>query len=574
MKFSVGTRIGLSNLLFTTLLAVALVATLLFVRDQHNQLVSMNETVDFSTNEVTQLVVGTKEIQLHVVQVQQFLTDISATRGKDGLDSGFDEAEEHAKDFVEHAAKVRALAEKLSRSDIVLIVDKAQKDFVPYYEMGKKMAHTFINEGTDGGNKLMLDFDKTAQHLTEDVEALVKITDEMQSSTSGKIDGQQDKIESDANALINLMFWLGGISVVLALGLLWFSHKSISLPLRGMVGAMTQIADGNKHAVIPPCSSHDEIGEMSQALRVFQTNLLRMEELESQAAADKANAESQRRQLLLEMASGFEQSVGHVVTVVASAATQLHGDAQSLSELSEQTSRQSSTVAAATEQASASVQTVASAAEELASSISEITHQVDESLRISNQAVDQVKHTDATVSTLTEVASHIGDVVKLIQDIAEQTNLLALNATIEAARAGEAGKGFAVVASEVKNLATQTARATEEISQKIVMVQHVSGEAVDAIRTIGTTIDRISEITSVVASSIQQQRAATSEISSNVQQASAGTNEVAGSILNVSRAASDSQTAAKEVLQASGELSHQADILHKEIAAFLSKIRA
>ncbi|MER2520877.1 MAG: methyl-accepting chemotaxis protein, partial [Bdellovibrionales bacterium] len=176
-------------------------------------------------------------------------------------------------------------------------------------------------------------------------------------------------------------------------------------------------------------------------------------------------------------------------------------------------------------------------------------------------------------STLSEAATQIGDVVKLIQDIAEQTNLLALNATIEAARAGEAGKGFAVVASEVKNLATQTARATEEISKKIVTVQNVSQESVSAIRSIGKTIDHISQVAGVIAHAVQQQNAATQEISQNVQQAFTGTTRVSTDIVSVTRAAGSAREASGQVLQASGELSQQSEMLRAQIESFLSNLR-
>lgn len=193
---------------------------------------------------------------------------------------------------------------------------------------------------------------------------------------------------------------------------------------------------------------------------------------------------------------------------------------------------------------------------------------------MTGEAVSEVKNTDQTVVSLAEAASQIGGVVKLIQDIAEQTNLLALNATIEAARAGEAGKGFAVVASEVKSLANQTAKATEEISNKIAAMQGVTTTAVTAIRSIGSTIEKISSITSSIASAVEEQSAATKEIANNVSQASAGTSEVAGSITNVTQAASESRGASSEVLGAAKELSTQSERLKNEMGGFLQTIRA
>jgi methyl-accepting chemotaxis protein len=261
--------------------------------------------------------------------------------------------------------------------------------------------------------------------------------------------------------------------------------------------------------------------------------------------------------------------VKDVVGIVASAATEMEASAESLSATAEETNRQSTAVAAASEQAATNVQTVASAAEELSASIREITSQMTTSARIAQQAVEQVDRTNTTVKGLAEAAEKIGEVVNLISDIASQTNLLALNATIEAARAGEAGKGFAVVASEVKNLANQTAKATEEIGQQIAAMQTATGDSVQAIRGIGETIKQISEVTTAVASAVEEQGAATQEISRNVQQASAGTQEVSSNITGVSQAATQTGTAAGQVLNAARELAQQGQQLNTEIESFL-----
>jgi methyl-accepting chemotaxis protein len=261
--------------------------------------------------------------------------------------------------------------------------------------------------------------------------------------------------------------------------------------------------------------------------------------------------------------------VKDVVGIVASAASEMEASAQSMSATAEETNRQSTAVAAASEQAATNVQTVASAAEELSASIREIQQQMTNSARIAQQAVEQVDRTDTTVTGLVQAADKIGEVVNLISDIASQTNLLALNATIEAARAGEAGKGFAVVASEVKNLANQTAKATEEIGQQIAAMQTATGESVQAIRGIGETIKQISEVTTTVASAVEEQGAATQEISRNVQQAAAGTQEVSSNITGVSQAATQTGTAAGQVLNAARELAQQGQQLNTEIDGFL-----
>ena len=264
--------------------------------------------------------------------------------------------------------------------------------------------------------------------------------------------------------------------------------------------------------------------------------------------------------------------VKDVVEVVASASTEIESNAQLMSATAEQTSRQSSAVAAASEEATSNVQTVASAAEEMSSSIDEISRQVAQSAEIAGSAVEEANKTNATIQGLAEAAQKIGEVVDLINDIAGQTNLLALNATIEAARAGEAGKGFAVVASEVKSLATQTAKATEEIANQIGAMQSVTSESVEAIKGIGTTIERINEIATTIASAVEEQGAATQEIARNVQQAAQGTQEVSSNISEVTKGVSETGQASGQVLEAASGLSKQADELKTEIDAFIESL--
>ncbi len=274
------------------------------------------------------------------------------------------------------------------------------------------------------------------------------------------------------------------------------------------------------------------------------------------------------------MADDFEASVGKVARSVAAAAETMKGTAESLSEVASDTGKRAIAVAAATEQASTNVQTVAASAEELAASVQEISRQVAESTAIASRAAAEAEATDGTVKGLAEAAAKIGDVVRLISDIAGQTNLLALNATIEAARAGEAGKGFAVVASEVKNLATQTAKATEEIGAQISAMQGATDAAVRAIRSIGETIGRMNAIAASIAAAVEQQGAATQEIARSVQQAAVGTSEVSATIGGVTQAVDMAGGQAAQVLDAANALSGEAATLQREVARFLTAIRA
>jgi methyl-accepting chemotaxis protein len=366
---------------------------------------------------------------------------------------------------------------------------------------------------------------------------------------------------------------VGSAVGALLTAMLFYMTEERARRMAAIIKAMAHITADDLTVTIPYMDKVDTYGKVARLLDCFKVLSVTLHKAQAEEEEQKKRAADEKKKAMDKLVSDFNQSIGDAVGVVASAATEMRASAKNLSDLSDLTSRQSTSAAAATEQSSTNIQTVASATEELSTSINEINRQVEESTRVAMCAVEEVKHTNATVSTLSEAATQIGDVVKLIQNIASQTNLLALNATIEAARAGEAGKGFAVVASEVKNLANQTGVATEEISKRIGTVQNVSIEAANAIRSIGTTIERISEITETIAKAIQQQTDATREISNNVQQASAGNSGVAQSIVNVTHAATESRGAAGEVLSAADELSQQSEHLRNEIRSFLDRIK-
>jgi len=386
---------------------------------------------------------------------------------------------------------------------------------------------------------------------------------------------KQAELESAAtftNARIGL-FAVVGVVILLIAAATWLMIATVSKPVIAMTGAMRRLADRDFEVVVPAVGQKDEIGLMAAAVQVFKDNMVETERLRAEQQIEQQR-QIDRAKRIEDRVLAFEKIIGEVVHTVRAASTELQSTAQAMAATSEQTTRQSTAVAAASEEASQNVQTVATATEELSASIKEIGQQVGRASQVIAEAVNQANHTDQEVQGLAVAAQRIGDVLKLISDIAGQTNLLALNATIEAARAGEAGKGFAVVASEVKALANQTAKATDEIGAQIKAIQDATQSSAQAIRGIARTVGEVNEISTTIASAVEEQGAATQEIARNVNQAASGTGEVSSNITGVARAAQDTGAAASQVLASAGELSKNGETLKLEVDAFLRDVRA
>ncbi|MEI6985019.1 MAG: methyl-accepting chemotaxis protein [Rhodospirillaceae bacterium] len=413
--------------------------------------------------------------------------------------------------------------------------------------------------------------------IDQSLDELVKLVDVSYEAVRDGMKTEAEKVnrlfDETRHSMVITGLFVGILALLGTIAATILINRSITLPIWSLDAAMRRLADGDNSVDVPNLGRGDEIGTMAATVQVFKGNAEEMVRLRDDQERQRQEAEHEKREAMRRLADGFDSTIKSMVTAVAAAARQMEANAKALSETADNTKSQSHVVADAAHSASSNVQTVASATEELAASVNEISRQVTESNRIATAAAGDAARTNNTVSSLAEAAQKIGEVVGLINNIASQTNLLALNATIEAARAGEAGKGFAVVASEVKNLANQTAKATDDIQAQVGQIQSVTGEAVNAINGITATITRINEIATTIAAAVEEQGAATNEIARNVQQAAQGTQQVSGTIADVTQAASRTGDMAADTLKAAVDVSRQTDTMLGEIDKFIRQIR-
>lgn len=477
--------------------------------------------------------------------------------------------EETKKTFRERIAGAVANSEGEQRA-MLANVQRMFDDYVPRLENALKAARSGEKAQLSAEQINVMNEINVSRQLADQIAAeLVRYVDLSERTGNERSIAAGDMAGNSSLLLLAIAVAgiLGGIA-----GALLMSRKYIVKPVLVMVGGLQRLAKGEFDFTIDYTSQTDEVGLIAKTMETFKQNASERQAM-LQAQLEDASQKAARADAIRELTDRFQTDVDHALTILNSSATELEATAQSMASTAEETASQSGTIASASTQATANVQMVAGAAEEMSASIKDVSAQIVRTSRLAGEAKSQVTAATTRVTSLKTGAEAIGEIIDLIRSIAEQTNLLALNATIEAARAGEAGKGFAVVASEVKSLANQTAKATEEITTQIGKMQDDVQSTVPMIEQIASIIANLNEISSNVAAAAEQQTTTTVEISRNITEAAQGTEEVSRNIAGLSEAAGANSAATSQVLSTARAVADRSSRLSTQVTDFLREVK-
>ncbi len=438
-----------------------------------------------------------------------------------------------------------------------------------YFQGFRQLADRMVTAGAAGGQ-----YPTQAGPFVDTTTAQLGTLLDVMHAAGRASEGRTAELVSDARRSLALSASMLLVTIMAAGAMLWLVNRRVSKPLATLAAATQELANGNLSQDIPGAGRGDEVGSLADALLILRDGARRAKDEAGQMEKERAAAAEDRRRARLDTANAFDATVGSLIERMSGEAKELEGAADRMMVAAEQSAQDATEAARGAEQASGNVQQVAAAAEQLNASVSEITRQVAQAAEVARRAVERTQETDTSVQFLADGAKRIQDVVRLISEIAAQTNLLALNATIEAARAGEAGKGFAVVASEVKNLASQTAKATDEITQQITAIQSATNEAVDAVRGIGQVVSEVDGIASAIAAAVEEQGAATQEIARTIGEAAAGTAAVSANLGGARSAAEQTSAAVQSLRRVSVSVSGHASNMRDEVGKVVNQLRA
>jgi methyl-accepting chemotaxis protein len=494
------------------------------------------------------------DIRADVLEARMHLADVSASRGLDGLDDGFDRAAAVAARFDTHVADAKIAAAELKLPEVGTQLDQTHEAFIGFLTLDRDMAKAFVSGGSKVGNPLMIALDAEADKLNEAIDGLVSTVEQEVGGTAADMIGAKEDLDTTIRQQAMVLIGsLASLLVIVVTSLIVLTRTLVQ-PLSEMTDLTGRMAEGDLSLVVPGQNRKDEIGRMARAVEVFRETAHKVRQ---NAVHQEAEHRRNRRKLqseILALTNAIDEEVSGAIGVVVSEADAMLESTGSMAGAIAAMRARSDAAAEAAFNADGSVEAVAAAAEELSSSVREISRQVSQSTNIARDAEGEAEKVSTIVQGLARAAENVGQVVGLINDIAGQTNLLALNATIEAARAGEAGKGFAVVANEVKNLANQTAKATDQIGDQIADIQKATGEAVAAIRGIVGTISEIGGIAGGIAAAVEEQSAATQEIARSAHSAAGSAQQAAQEIGEVSAANVETERRAEDVRGSAGSV--------------------